>query len=746
MTKIIGWLLFGTCCAPAAFDPTATARQPLPDIPFLQETGRQIKSVTPLTSVAVLGEEVFVGTATGLLTLDGERLTAVVPVREPIRRLVCTASGLWALADQALYRYQASQWTRLPGEPVTDLVEHQGNTLGVRGQRLYRWKNDLWEPWNTNSYPFGVTRLISHCDSLYVQGSGKLALAEPDPLSPGPSPEFPQAWDWGALPSVVIRDTLSLGAGLYLATDRGLGLLRGMSLTAIRGVEGLPYEDTTCLARGFTNDLWIGTTRGAIRMVDGAFHYFAGRRWLPDDRIHGIAAGAHSVYVATEAGLGIIDYAPLSLADKAAFYERHLERWGQKRLGLVHKLEWDRGLQQYVREVSDNDGGYSGDYLAAQTYRFAVTGDPQARREASNTFQALRWLERMTGIPGFPARSAWVKGERGHKAAHGSGGYPAEWHDTADGRFEWKGDTSSDEICSHFYAVSLFLELAAQTDERQQAIDHLSRIATHLIDHRWQLIDLDDQPTRWGRWDPEYFHTEEGQADRGLQCLEILSFVKTAADLTSAPKFSAAYESLVRLGYPQHVLRQCKTFPPEAVVHFDDQLAFWGYWNLLRREQEPGLRSLYRRSFERTWELLRVEQQPWFNFVYGALTGNECEAEGAVRHLREWPLDLVVWSYANSHRADLRTPPGYGASKGGVRPFSPREREPMRWDAWTMQADGGSDGQDVVEPSGWLVAYWMARYYGFLAAPAGAARAELAVEQRWGNRPGAEAYSGPPRP
>ena len=51
----------------------------------------------------------------------------------------------------------------------------------------------------------------------------------------------------------------------------------------------------------------------------------------------------------------------------------------------------------------------------------------------------------MTGIPGFPARAVWAKGEVGHKSTGGSGGYPAEWHDTADGRFEWKGDTSSDE-------------------------------------------------------------------------------------------------------------------------------------------------------------------------------------------------------------------------------------------------------------------------------------------------------------
>src|SRR5678815_2634034 len=107
---------------------------------------------------------------------------------------------------------------------------------------------------------------------------------------------------------------------------------------------------------------------------------------------------------------GIIEYERFTLLKKAAYFERHLEEWGQKRLGLVRKLEWDGGLKEFVREAGDNDGGYSGDYLAAQSYRYAVTKDPDARREAVNTFQALRWLEAMTGIPGFPARSAWAKG------------------------------------------------------------------------------------------------------------------------------------------------------------------------------------------------------------------------------------------------------------------------------------------------------------------------------------------------
>lgn len=555
-----------------------------------------------------------------------------------------------------------------------------------------------------------------------------------------------QSWDWGALPSSNLRDALAVGPALYLATDRGLGVLRGMSLTTVRGADGLPFEDATCLAQGFTNDLWVGSTRGAIRCLRGEYQYFAGQRWLPDDRVNGIAVQDRTVYLATDRGLGILQYEPYTLQKKAAYYERHLEEWGQKRLGFTHKLEWDTGLKEYVREVSDNDGGYTGNYLAAQCYRYAVTGEAQARAEATNTFHALRWLEGMTGIPGFPARSVWAKGERGHQAGHGSGGYAAEWHDTADGTFEWKGDTSSDEICSHFYALALFLELVARGDEVAQAKTHLQRVAIHLIEHGWKLVDRDGKPTRWGRWDPEYFETDEGKYDRGLQAVELLSFIKTAEVLTGDPRFAGAYRELVELGYPAYTLRARNTFPPDSVLHFLDELSFWCWANLLRYEQDPDLRALYRRGYERGYEVVRVEQNPWYNFLYGALTGNEVETVPSVEHLRGWPLDLRVWSYQNSHRADLRTPAGYVALKGGTRTFVPRETEPLRWDRWLMQADGGTGGNDVVEPGAWLLAYWMGRFHGFIAAPTVKDPQVLTVAHSLNAELGAKPYHGPARP
>ena len=728
--------------------PTAVLGESVPDTVYPQEVGRRIVSPEPLHAVAVFDGEVYVGSKKGLSLLDNNQLSPVSALQVPVTRLVVTENSLWVIGSPGLHRFQYGVWKKVSNEKVTDVAEHLGMVVVSLNRRLATVVDEKLHLLVDSEGPFSIDRVLSHCETLYVQGAGRLTLFDGNRIGAHNVYKWSsdEAWDWGTLPSSTTTDAISHGRTLYLATDRGIGVLKGMALTTIRGEHGLCYEDTTCLSQGTDDDLWIGTTRGAIRMVDGSFHYFAGQRWLPHDCVNAIAAASDAVYLATDRGLAIIEYEPYTLLKKAAFYERHLEEWGQKRLGFTHKLEWDKEHNEYVREISDNDGGYSGNYLAAQCYRFATTKDPMARAEAVKTFRALRWLRRMSGVPGLPARSVWVKAERGHKAMHGSGEADAEWHDTTYAAFEWKGDTSSDEICSHFYSTTLFLKHVAQGVEIDQAKEHLLRISHHLIDHGWKLIDADGKPTRWGRWDSEYFSTEEGLYDRGLQALQMLSFIKTSAVLNKDAKSIAAYQKLVKLGYPEFTLRQRNTFPPSGILHFLDELAFWSYSTLLEYESSPQLRSTYRRSLERSFEIVRIEQNPWFNFVYGTLSQNECEVEPAVEHLREWPLDLVSWSYQNSHRADLHTPPGYVPYKGGTRTFSPRETGPMRWDRWTMQADGGTGGQDVVEPGAWLLAYWMGRYHGFIAAPETTDSKLRTVDSGRNLSLGAKPYNGPPWP
>jgi hypothetical protein len=477
--------------------------------------------------------------------------------------------------------------------------------------------------------------------------------------------------------------------------------------------------------------------------VNDRYQYFGQPRWIPADKVNAVACSGNAAYVATDKGLGIVAYEPYTLAKKAAYYERWLEEWGQKRLGFVHGIFLIDG--EWVREVSDNDVGYSSHYMASKCFEYAATGSAAARAEAVEMMKCVKWSEEITPIDGFPARSIYAVGEKCLKADHGSGGLPAEWHPTPDGAWEWKGDTSSDETDAHAYETTIFLSLVANDEERKWATEHLHRVMGHIVDNGFLLRDIDGKPTRWARWDPEYLQTPYGYYARGLNGLEAFNYMTTALHFTGDEKFAKGKRELIGCDYFADILRQKLAFSPGMITHFDDRLAFYSYYPLIQYETDPELGSIWLRSIERSWEIKRLEAVPWFNFIYGAVTGNDCELDRAVAHLREWPLDLRRHTFTNSHRHDLDTPKGYRAYAERAKPLSPRETEPNRWDGDFMRLDGGNAGTTVADVGGWLDAYWMGRYYGMIAPPQTDDPNLLTVPKR-GLQLGAKPYEGPPRP
>jgi hypothetical protein len=204
-------------------------------------------------------------------------------------------------------------------------------------------------------------------------------------------------------------------------------------------------------------------------------------------------------------------------------------------------------------------------------------------------------------------------------------------------------------------------------------------------------------------------------------------------------------QQLLKWGYQNYTVRQKLTFPPDLVVPWDDELAFRCYAPLLKYTNDPELRSIYLRSLERHWEVMRVQKLPHFNFIYGSRTGNDCEVEQAVQHLREWSLDTVNWSYRNSHRADLAPEEGYVPYSKGTRAISPRELTAMWGSRPSIAYNGGGNGRGVTPPIGWIEDYWMGRYYGFIQAPE-TTDAALTTVPADHDLKGAKRYAGPPRP
>ena len=474
----------------------------------------------------------------------------------------------------------------------------------------------------------------------------------------------------------------------------------------------LPSTDFTVIAAESPSVTWVGTRRGAFRLSgdNKACEYFAGLRWLPDDHVTGVGFESGAAWLQTPKGFSRIEYKPMTLAGKSRVFlervqARHV-RWGLTADSHL-RVAGDLSTNQPVS--NDNDGLWTAMYVAAECFRYKVTGDADARANARRGMEAILRLESITGIPGFPARS-FIK--VGQDLQPGDG----EWHDTPDKMWRWKGDTSSDEIVGHYFVYPIYHDLVADESEKPALRGAIDRITNHILDNRYQLIDVDGKRTTWGWWGPDAVW--EDPDETGLRALHILSHLRVAmhmtADAKHRAKYRAAYDDLVKTHRYPLLTRNQKIMVPGLINHSDDELAFLSYYPLLRYESDPALLAVYRQSLERSWQIERPERNPLWNFIYAAGTGAaEFDREESLRTLREIPMDLVEWSVHNSHRLDVVIDPL--ADRFGVRQsltVLPYDELPMtKWNGNPYRLDGGAGGHREDDGAYFLLPYWLGRYH-----------------------------------
>jgi hypothetical protein len=414
--------------------------------------------------------------------------------------------------------------------------------------------------------------------------------------------------------------------------------------------------------------------------------------------------------VGTPEGLAHLYHRKLTLEEKAAFYQQQMESRNRRHgyVGEMHLAE-PGVLAGAQPEISDNDGLRTALYIAAQSYRYAVSQAPEAKAQASRSMQALLRLETITGISGFPARAICHVDEP--QFAHRSLRSSAEWHESpVEKGWYWKGETSSDELDGHYFGWYVFHQLAANEDEKLAVRAVVKRVTDHILDHGYYLVDIDGKPTTWGVWAPEKLNDDPiWWPERGLNSLEILSHLKVAHHIVGDARYQQAYKELIQKH--NYAINTLNAKVPGAVSH-DDQLLFLSYYPLLQLEMEPELRAIYKSSLKRTWAPERAEANPLWNFIYGASTGESCDVEDAVESLREIPLDFILWKTRNSHRADLKFDPELERQgiKQLVSPLCWTERVIHKWDKNPYLLDGGSDS-GAGDPTIWLLPYWMGRHH-----------------------------------
>jgi hypothetical protein len=592
------------------------------------------------------------------------------------------------------------------------------------------------------------------------------------------------AWNGSAWQAVAVRDGLGrawavedvLGVAfdssgrLWFATKAGVGCQTAEGWRFYEGKDGLPWNDFTGISAGADVEVWFTTHYGVIRFDGKEWQYRQGPRWLPNDDVTQAAVDAHgNAWFATAAGIGCLERRPMTLADKAVFYEQEIEHYIKRTpFGYVTEAPLRRPGDKTSADPQDddNDGLWTSMYGAGECFAYGATKDPKAKERAKKAFEALRFLQKVTQggahTPpnGYIARCIrpvdWPDPNVGRLDGDRQAQqhdklwkvYEPRWPKSADGQWYWKSDTSSDELDGHYFFYPLYYDLCADTEaERERVREVVRDVTDHLLTHHFALIDHDGKPTRWAIYAPQYLNRDPlWWQDRGLKSLSILAYLAVAEHLTGDPKYAAAARELIdRDGYAQNAMHTKVQNGPGSGNQSDDEMAFMGYYGLLRYSRDEELKTLMRDSFYRYWLNEAPEMNPFFNFTYAALSldasatspwGNFSVKpwpgwhEDAMATLYGLPLDRLNWPLHNSHRldvvflppirsVDVETPDEArqrgNRINGKVLPVENRHFNHWNTDPW--QLDYGGDGNELASGTVYLLPYYMGLYYGFIQKP-----------------------------
>ena len=669
-----------------------------------------------ITCLLLYRGSLYAGTDAGLYRFDGSGFAQACETLsdQPVGLLRELDGVMLAASGNLLYRVDGEKAVLLRdfGEPVVDLAKRGDECWVLTESCLHKTDASFARDTLQRFTEGGKGRCMAVSDGcFYVATDNNLSVIH------GKRQEWKNILpQFSGFPKTTVHCAVIDALGyLWLGTDAGVLIHDDKDLWLTpESIHTLPKNpvykiDTDNGIRCFATDV------GVIRQTNGGMKYFSAERWVPDNKVNDVIVcqGGARIYAATDKGLAVIETFTSTFAEKASYYEEIIEKHHIRR-GFISNGHTSTGaLKDAAPTISDNDGLWTGCYVAAESLRYAVTGEQEALEKARRGLNAMLLLTRITGIPGFTARAVRYEGDPGF----GNGN--KEWIRNDDGKCEWKCETSSDEMTGHFFGMSLYYDLCADEKEKKEIRNALCGVMDHIVAHNYRLVDHDGLPTTWANWDPALLNYDDKWFfERGINSLELLAFLTVCRHITDDgkdSKYNALYNEFVKKHrYPLNVM-QHKVQDAHG-CHIDDNLGFLAAFTLLRLEDDENLRAFYLCGLEDHWQYERIERQPMFCFIHAAFTGRDDDLAEGVRTLREMPWDLTNVEERNSLRRDIVYDDEQEAWSEPPQILSPLpydERNLCRPDGGAFHLDCGPTGR-VQEPTVFLLPYWIGRYYGLL--------------------------------
>jgi hypothetical protein len=336
---------------------------------------------------------------------------------------------------------------------------------------------------------------------------------------------------------------------------------------------------------------------------------------------------------------------------------------------------------------------WTGHYLAAESYRYKVTGNPLALANAKIAQAGLQSLVDVTGtdllarciVPMSSQYAAGITHEESDNGIHTSG------------QNFWIGKTSRDQYCGVFFGLSVAYDMLGQPEMQQSIQSLVTRMLNFLIAKAWNVVMPDGSIST----------TFIARTDQQLSLLQVGRQVNPGM-------FGSQYQSNASFG-------SLLSIAPVALEAQDDRGSYFKFnldainlFDLIRLENNSSYRASYRSAYGFFRDATKSHLNAHFNMIDRGINGPDSN--------RDTQTLVILNQWLQRPRRDVYVDlrgqfPSCGSPDQSCNPLPVALRVPTDFllQRSPFQLDGGGSG--VIESSGidYILPYWMARFYGVTA-------------------------------
>jgi len=337
---------------------------------------------------------------------------------------------------------------------------------------------------------------------------------------------------------------------------------------------------------------------------------------------------------------------------------------------------------------------WTGHYLAAEAFRYKVTGAADALTNINNAISAINNLINVTGgnvlarcaLPANSPYAASISSQESANGIYNGSIFGAPWI--------WVGNTSRDQYVGVFFGLTVTYDMVTDQTVRNWCSYLVTRLLQNLLDNAWTIVLPNGSITT----------TFLIRPDQQLSLLLIGKQVNGGA-------FEGKYSSESNAISPTVAVPVGVDCTSQTSSYFKFNLDYVTFYTLKR--MGSGYSSFwYALAYDELRATTSSHQNAHFNMIDRAISGANASRDTQTQSLlAQWLLRPRIDVYRDFTGQVSSCSTGEACQP---LPVVDRVTTDFLWQRDPFQLSGGGDGNIETAGIDYLLPYWMARYYGVI--------------------------------